>query len=97
MNGVLILAIYQFDPILRIRPNLLAGRLISQGCGVGIHSPGVAWSTTNGRGLHATKKHKICLVEGRDISPPVSGASIEFKRTVYHFDQQSNVKTSISK
>ena len=37
-----------------------------------------------GRGLHATKKHKICLAEGWDISTPGSGASIEFKRTVCH-------------
>ena len=82
IERVFILASYQFDPILRIQPNLLTGRLIAQGCHVGIYSPAVAWSTMNVRGLHATKKHKICLVEGQDISPPVSGALTEFKRTV---------------
>ena len=73
INGVLMLAIYQIYPILRIRPNLLTGRLISQGYHVGIYISTVTWSTTNGRGLQATKKHKICLAEGRDISPPRFG------------------------
>ena len=82
VNGVLILGISQFDPILRIRPNLLTGRLISQGCHDGINNPAVAPTTTITKGVDAIKKHQICLAEGRDISRPVSGAPIEFKRTV---------------
>ena len=34
----------QIDPMLRIQPNLLTGRLIPQGYLVGIYSPAVAWS-----------------------------------------------------
>ena len=82
VNGVLTLGIYQFDPILRIRRNLLWGGLISRGSHDGIHSPAVARTTTNAKGLHAIKKHKIRAAEGRDIRAPVSGAPIEFKRTV---------------
>ena len=82
INGVLILAISQFDPILRIRPNLLSSGLISQGCYVGINSPAVAPTTTTIKGVDATKKHNILPAEGRDIRALVSGAPIEFKRTV---------------
>ena len=82
INGVVILAISQFDPILRIRPNLLSSGLISQGCYVGINSPAVAPTTTTIKGVDATKKHKIRIAEGRDIRAPVSVAPIEFKRTV---------------
>ena len=39
MNGVLILAIYQFDPILQLKPNLLSGGLVSRDYNAGIHSP----------------------------------------------------------
>jgi hypothetical protein len=67
INGVLILDIYQFDPILRIRPNLLHSGLISQCCHGGINSLAVARTTTNARGVHAIKKHKICVAEGQDI------------------------------
>jgi len=42
--------------------------------------PGLA--TTNAKGVRAIKKHKICIAEGREIRAPVSGAPIEFKRTV---------------
>jgi len=46
------------------------------------YSPAVARSTTNAKGLHAIKKHKIRPAEGRDIRALVSGTPIEFKRTV---------------
>ena len=82
MNGVLILATYQFDPILQIRPSLLPGRLISQGYHNGINSLVVVCTTRNTKGVQAVKKHTICTVEGRDIICPVSGALIEVKRTV---------------
>ena len=82
INGVLILAISQFDPILRIRPNLLSSGLISQGSYDGIHNPAVAPTTTIIKGVDATKKHKIRPAEGRDIRALVSVAPIEFKRTV---------------
>ena len=36
-------------------------------------------------GLHGIKKHKIRSAEGRDIRALVSGALIEFKRTVAPF------------
>jgi hypothetical protein len=73
LNGVLILGIYQFDPILRIRPNLLLSGHISQYCYGGTHRPAVARTTTNARGVHTIKKHKIFLEEGRDIRALVTG------------------------
>ena len=85
VNGVLTLGIYQFDPISRIRRNLLWGGLISRGSNDGIHSLAVARTTTNAKGLHEIKKHRIHAAEGRDIRAPVPGAPIEFKRTVACF------------
>ena len=82
INGVLTLAISQFDPILRIGPNLLSSGLIPQVSYDGTHSPPVAPTTTIIKGVDANKKHKIRPAEGRDIRALVSGAPIEFKRTV---------------
>ena len=69
------------DPTNPTKP-LLTLWLIFQCCHDGIYSPTVVWSTKNSRALHATKKYKSFLAKGRDISPPVFSASIEFKRTV---------------
>ena len=82
VNGVLTLAIYQFDPNTKIQSNLLTGRLISQYSHDGIHSQVVACTTTDAKGLHAIKNHGICAAEGQDIRVPITGATIEFKRTV---------------
>ena len=75
----MILAISQFDHILRIGPNLLSGGLISRGSDDGIHNPVVASSTTKGRELHPIKNHKICMAEGQDIGGPVSSAVVDAK------------------
>ena len=54
-------------------------------CHDGIHSPAIARTTTNAKGLHALKKHEILSAEGQDIRALVLGALIEFKRTVARF------------
>ena len=82
INRVLILAISQFDPILRIRPNLLSSGLISQGSYDGIHSPVVARTTTNIREVCVINKQIMYIAEGSDITVVVSSAPIEVKRTV---------------
>ena len=79
---VLNLAIYQFAPILRLRPNLLWGGLISQGSHVGINSPVVACTAANAKGLHPIKTYKIRSAEGQDVTAPVLGGLIDFKCTV---------------
>ena len=63
-----------------------AAYIISQGCQDGIHSPVVAPTTTITKWVDAIKKDKICIAEGRDISRPVLGAPIEFKRKVKSFE-----------
>ena len=49
----------------------------------------VTLTTMITKGVDATKKHKIRIAEGRDIRAPVSGAPIEFKRTVTKENEQS--------
>ena len=90
---VLNLAIYQFAPILRLRPNLLWGGLIYQGSYVGINSPAVAPTAVNANGLHPIKIYKIRSAEGRYVRAPVLGAMIDFKRTVR---RNSNAKNKVS-
>ena len=71
INGVLILNIYQSNPTLQIRSNLLPGGLVSQVYHGGIHCPTSASTTRHIRGVDTIKKHKMCLAEGCDIRPPV--------------------------
>ena len=58
------LAIYQFNPITRLRLNLLWGVFISQGYNGGIHSPVIAPTTTTVKGVGAIREHTIRTAKG---------------------------------
>ena len=48
------------------------------------------------KGVDEIKKHKICVAEGQDISRTVSGAPIEFKRTIGLLGANLKLKASES-